>query len=88
MAIAALREKLSHPIHRPRREGEYLIVFYGLDGDFEYRYGTAETVEAAFRVGRLRGLSWTFDGDTWSSETTMFQEAGKHGSWAISRFFI
>lgn len=63
----------------------YTLKFFGLDGEFEYTYGTFSYVEFAFRVPRVHGMTWTFDGDGWSSENAVFMEAKKVGNWYISR---
>jgi len=63
----------------------FTLIFFGNDGEFRYDYGTSEVIEWLFRNPRLRGLSWSFDGDGWSSEDSVFHEADKVGVWYITR---
>jgi hypothetical protein len=64
----------------------YSLTFFGNDGEFEYVYSSSfPHVEWAFRTARIQGLTWTMDGDGWSSEETIFTEAGKAGSWYVTR---
>ena len=63
----------------------YALIFFGEDGKFHYTYSVDfDSPEVAFRTPRLFGLTWTFDGDTWSSSRALFNGPDKWGTWAIS----
>lgn len=63
----------------------YSLTFYHTDGEREYRYGMFSHVEYAFREPRLYGLSWTMDGDGWTSGPAILDEAEWIGAWYITR---
>jgi hypothetical protein len=64
----------------------YSLIFFGDDGEFSYVYSTTfSCVENAFRSHRLYGLTWTMDGDTFTSERVYFGEPGKFGTWNVTR---
>lgn len=44
-----------------------------------------EYVEYAFRYEGMRSLTWTCDGDGWSSETTFREVKGK---WEVGVYYI
>lgn len=64
---------------------EYALKFFGLDGEFEYTYGTSENIEFLFRNPRVNSLRWSFDGDGWTSDPAAFVEANQVGNWYIAR---
>lgn len=64
---------------------KYALKFFGHDGFFAYTYGEFDHIEWAFRTPRVDNLTWTFDGDGWSSENVVFEEPNKTGNWYIAR---
>jgi hypothetical protein len=68
----------------------YAMWFYGDDGEFEYMvYIPTINLEWIFRYRMVQGLTWTFDGDGWSSEATQFipvPERVFEGKYYIARY--
>lgn len=65
------------------------LWFYGNDGVFEYKLGTYEYVEYAFRHAQTRAAlhasGWLFDGDGWTTRRTLLFDSGHEGRYFIIR---
>lgn len=63
------------------------LWFYGLDGEFEYKIGSFEFIEYAFRHAQTRAKidGWTFDGDGWSASNYSVFDSGHEGTYFIIR---
>lgn len=66
-------------------EMTHALWFFGDDGTFEYRIAVSDFVEYLFRYPRLRDLTWTFDGDGWTSNSTTFPENNAPGAYYVGR---
>jgi len=63
----------------------FRLTFHSEFSEFTYIYGDLDFPEWAFRVPRVYGLTWTFNGTAWVSGPAVLEEAEKAGYWKVER---